>query len=144
MSPSLEVDFVLETIEDLVESHGSELKTNSIIHSDQGCHYTSHSFIDLAKSRKLHQSMSRRGNCWDNAPIESFHSHMKDDIKAKIKAMTSFEEVKAKITEWLDYYNNDRYQWQLAKLSPNEFYQYQTTGIYPIPDVPIPPVRLDS
>ncbi len=46
--------------------------------------------------------------------------------------MTSFEEVKAKIDDWIDYYNNDRYQWELSKLSPNEFYRYATTGIYPL------------
>lgn len=144
LSPSLEVDFVLETVEDLMENHRSELNTDSIIHSDQGCHYTSYSFIELVKSKKLRQSMSRRGNCWDNAPIESFHGHMKDDLKAKIKSMTTFKEVEAEMTEWLDYYNNNRYQWQLAKLSPNEFYQYQKTGIYPMPGGIIPTIQLDS
>jgi len=44
-----------------------------------------------------------------------------------------FEEVKAKIDDWMNYYNNDRYQWQLAKLSPNEHYEYVTTGKYPLP-----------
>ena len=41
-------------------------------------------------------------------------------------------EVKAKIDDWIDYYNNDRYQWELSKLSPKEFYRYATTGIYPL------------
>ena len=144
LSPSLEVDFVMETVKDLMKNHGSELNTDSIIHSDQGCHYTSYSFIDLVRSHKLRQSMSRRGNCWDNAPIESFHGHMKDDLKIRIKAMSSFDEVKAAITEWLDYYNNRRYQWQLARLAPNEFYQYQVTGVYPISGVTVPSEHLDS
>ena len=44
----------------------------------------------------------------------------------------TFDEVKAKIDDWIDYYNNDRYQWELSKLSPKEFYRYSTTGVYPL------------
>ncbi|MFV0618913.1 IS3 family transposase, partial [Megasphaera sp. WILCCON 0056] len=68
--------------------------------------------------KELRQSMSRRGNCWDNAPQESFFGHMKDYIKEKIAVSKSFEEVKAIIDDYIDYYNNERYQWHLAKLSP--------------------------
>lgn len=57
---------------------------------------------------------------------------MKDYIKEKIAASKTFEEVKAIIDDYIDYYNNDRYQWYLAKLSPNEFYQFVTTGVYPL------------
>lgn len=71
-SPSLEVDFVLETVDILINSHGAELKTKTLLHSDQGCHYTSYSYIDILKDNSLRQSMSRKGNCWDNAPQESF------------------------------------------------------------------------
>lgn len=74
--------------------------------------------------------MSRRGNCWDNAPQESFFGHMKDEID--LRGCTTFMQVKSIIDDWMDYYNNERYQWQLAKLSPNEYYQYITTGIYPL------------
>ena len=42
------------------------------MHSDQGCYYTSYSFIQILKDKNLRQSMSRKGNCWDNAPQESF------------------------------------------------------------------------
>ena len=85
LSPSLEVDFVLETVEILMKEHGAELKTESIIHSDQGCHYTSYRFIDVIKDNNLRQSMSRKGNCWDNAPQESFFGHMKDSIDVVVK-----------------------------------------------------------
>lgn len=132
LSQSLDVSFVLHTIKDLSEQHGSTLDDTTIVHSDQGCHYTSKAFIKALKSNNLVQSMSRKGNCWDNAPQESFFGHMKDEIKCEIATMKKFDEVKAKIDDWIDYYNNDRYQWDLAKLSPNEYYQYVTTGIYPI------------
>jgi len=141
LSESLEVDFVLETVNQLIEKHGISLTTKTIIHSDQGCHYTSCSFIQLVKDKGLRQSMSRRGNCWDNAPQESFFGRMKDHIK--LKECESFEEVKKVIDDWMDYYNNDRYQWKLAKLSPNEYYNYMVTGMYPLNGI-IPSIQIDK
>ena len=132
LSESLEVDFVLETVHLMIEKHGVSLTTETIIHSDQGCHYTSCSFIQLVKDKGLRQSMSRKGNCWDNAPQESFFGRMKDHVGDRIKECTTYREVVVIIDDWMDYYNNDRYQWELAKLSPNEYYKYITTGIYPI------------
>lgn len=130
LSDSLEVDFVLETVNKLIQDYGDCLGSDTLIHSDQGCHYTSIKFIRLVKDSNLRQSMSRKGNCWDNAPQESFFGHMKDEID--ISGCICFRDVKSIIDDWLDYYNNERYQWQLAKLSPNEYYEYITTGIYPL------------
>ncbi len=135
LSPSLELDFVLETIDQLTQNYGSELTQDTIIHSDQGSHYTSYRYIDLIKDNKLRQSMSRRGNCWDNAPQESFFGHMKSEMKLT-KRMT-FNEIKEAVDAWIDYYNNDRYQWQLGKLSPNEYYEYITTGYSPLLEIDI-------
>ena len=131
LSESLEVDFVLETVEKMVYQHGISLKKETILHSDQGCHYTCIKFIQLVKNSSLRQSMSRKGNCWDNAPQESFFGHMKDELAEKIPNWTCFADVQRSIDDWMDYYNNDRYQWDLAKLSPNEYYQYLITGSYP-------------
>lgn len=146
LSPSLEVDFVLETINKLVEYHGVSLQAETIIHSDQGFHYTSHKFINILYDKKLRQSMSRKGNCWDNAPQESFFGHMKDHIKPELAECTSFADVQVIIDNYIDYYNNRRYQWHLARLSPNEFYKFVTTGKYPldIPNVPaMPAIKKD-
>ena len=91
--------------------------------------------------------MSRKANCWDNAPQESFFGHMKDEIDAKIKACSSFDEIKVVIADWMSYYNKDRYIWDLARLSPDEYYKYCTTGVYPISGVTPPkaaPVVIDS
>ena len=131
LSPNLAVNFVLNTVDALIAEHGSTLDDTTIIHSDQGCHYTSKAFIQKLREQSFVQSMSRKGNCWDNAPQESFFGHMKDEIKYEIALMESYDEVKAKIDDWIDYYNSDRYQWELAKLSPKEYYRYVTTGIYP-------------
>lgn len=130
LSESLQVDFVLETIQILLKEHGNNLQTDAILHSDQGCHYTSHSFRQLLKDKELRQSMSRKGNCWDNAPQESFFGHMKDDIH--LERCSTFQGLQYEIDDYMDYYNNDRYQWGLAKLSPNQYAEYQKTGIYPL------------
>ena len=130
LSDNLKEDFVLETINQLIENHGITLTNETIVHSDQGVHYSCYRFIEIINDLHLRRSMSRRGNCWDNAPQESFFGHMKDEID--LSKCKSFEEVKKIIDDWIDYYNNERYQWKLAKLSPNEYYNYIITGEYPI------------
>ena len=141
LSESLELDFVLETVENLIEKHGVSLDTDTLIHSDQGCHYTSKKFRKIVKDSELRQSMSRRGCCWDNAPQESFFGHMKDEIGTKISTTESFSEGQAIIDDWMDYYNKERYQWELAKLSPDEYFKYLSTGHYPLP---LTPPAIDS
>ncbi len=94
LSPSLEVDFVLETINQLYSKHKHNIHTDALIHSDRGVHYTSVKFIDLLKSLEIRQSMSRRGNCWDNAPQESFFGHMKNEIGRYTENACSYEELK--------------------------------------------------
>ena len=133
VSISLKVDFVLETVDALIAEHGSVLDNETIVHSDQGCHYTSYAFIEKLKDAKFVQSMSRKGNCWDNAPQESFFGHMKDEIAGVVADHRTFEDVEAQVDDWIDYYNHDRGQWDLLKLTPCEYYRYLQTGKYPLP-----------
>lgn len=142
LSPSMKEDFVLETVQLLFENHKNDIQTNALIHSDQGAHYTSIQFISLLKSKEIRRSMSRRGNCWDNAPQESFFGHMKDEIGEYFKEIEAFDELKQTIDDYMDYYNNERYQYNLAKLSPNEFFQYFKTGIYPLKDLISEPTKV--
>lgn len=130
LSASLEIDFVLETVQELMEKHKVSLHAETLIHSDRGAHYTSVKFIQLLKDSDLRQSMSRKANCWDNAPQESFFGHMKDEID--LTGCETFDDISHTISDWADYYNHDRYQWDLAKLAPCEYYRYLTTGIYPL------------
>lgn len=135
ISYSFEFDFVLETIQQLIAYHCDELKTNVLIHSDQGCHYTSNKFISIVNDSGLRQFMSRRGYCWDNAPQESLFVHMKDEIC--LNPSDTHGIIAQIVSDWINYYNNERYQWILAKLSPNEFYDYVQTGEYPL-TIPVP------
>ena len=136
LSDSLEIDFVMETVKIMQRDHGISLQKETMIHSDQGFHYTSVQFMKLVNDLGLRQSMSRRGNCWDNAPQESFYGHMKDELTEKMACWETFDDAKRDVDDWFDYYNNDRYQWQLAKLSPRQYYRYVTTGEYPLPGNP--------
>lgn len=131
LSESLEVDFVLETVNILIKNHLHSLDATTIIHSDQGCHYTSVKFRELIKDSNLRQSMSRRGNCWDNAPQESFFGHMKDELAPYIPMWETFDDVNYRIADWMDYYNNDRYQSQLKGMAPNEYYHFLVTNKLP-------------
>ena len=71
--------------------------------------YTSPNYQKLVRRYKLGQSMSRRGNCWDNAPQESFFGHFKDE--AYIKSCDTLKDLKSEIKQYMIYYNNYRYQW---------------------------------
>ncbi|MBZ5748643.1 IS3 family transposase, partial [Clostridium butyricum] len=62
---------------------------------------------------------SRRGNCWDNAPQESFFGHMKDEID--FQSCNTLEELIDMIDDYINYYNNYRYQWNLKKMTPKQY-----------------------
>lgn len=130
-STSMVEDFVLDTVKHFINYHGNEIQGDALLHSDQGIHYRCISFKRLLKDEKLRQSMSRKANCWDNAPQESFFGHMKDEIGDKIRKCHTFNEAKLVIKDYMDYYNKERGQWCLAKLTPKEYYEYRKTGIYP-------------
>ena len=119
VSDNLEMPIVLETVKKLVKNHKKILDKNVFIHSDQGAHYTSPKFQKLLKKYSIGQSMSRRGNCWDNAPQESFFGHMKDEVD--FKSCTTFQEIKSTIKDYISYYNNYRYQLGLEKLAPVQY-----------------------
>lgn len=80
VSNRITLEIATKTIDNLINTHKENLQSDAFIHSDQGVHYTSPKFQKLLKENNLGQSMSRRGNCWDNAPQESFFGHMKDEV----------------------------------------------------------------
>ncbi|MCL2602827.1 MAG: IS3 family transposase [Treponema sp.] len=131
MSSTPDSELVKEALLQLMEKYGGELKTKALLHSDQGCQYTSYLIADVISNTDLQRSMSRKACCWDNAPQESLFGHMKDEVH--FAPSDHHYRIVRKVTDWIDYYNNDRYQWGLAKLSPREFCQYVITGKYPLP-----------
>lgn len=96
-----------------------KLAPNVLLHSDQGVHYTAKKFRLFLEEHNIIQSMSRRGNCWDNAPMESFFGHMKDEID--FMQFQTLEEVQTAVDNYVIYYNYERPQWNLKKLSPVDY-----------------------
>ena len=119
VSDSLKLDIATDTIHKLKKNRSIKLHKDAFIHSDQGVHYTSPVFQKLVKKCGLGQSMSRRGNCWDNAPQESFFGHFKDE--AYIKTCETLDQLKKEIKQYMIYYNNYRYQWNLEKMTPVQY-----------------------
>jgi len=119
VSNNITLDIAINTIYKLKNNRKIQLHADAFLHSDQGSHYTSPRFQALLKSIGLNQSMSRRGNCWDNAPMESFFGHLKDDVD--IQSCTTLNELKSKIKHYITYYNNYRYQWNLKKMTPIQY-----------------------
>lgn len=99
-----------------------EFAPGSIYHTDQGSTYLSKTFQDKAKEIGFIHSMSRRGNCWDNAPMESFWGHFKDECA--YKECHSVADLRALISDYIDYYNNDRPQWTRRKMTPINYEAY--------------------
>lgn len=91
-----------------------------VVHSDQGSQYTSDRFQSAVYSRGGVSSMSRPGNCWDNAPMESFWSSMKTEMGHRIPA--TLEEGKQKVFDYIDaFYNSQRRHSSIQYLSPINF-----------------------
>lgn len=95
-------------------------ETKLILHSDQGWQYQMKEYQDLLRKRKIKQSMSRKGNCLDNAVMESFFGTLKSEL-FYINQFKSYESLKQAIIEYIDYYNNDRIKQKLKGLSPVQY-----------------------
>lgn len=98
------------------------LTPDAILHSDQGSLYLTDTFQNKVKAMGMQESMSKRGNCWDNAPQESFFGHFKDEVN--YKQCTTLEELRELCSQYQDYYNNERRQWNLNKMTPVQYEQY--------------------
>ena len=111
-----DLNLVMDTIDTLDPSE------DAIFHSDQGSLYLNDFFQNRIKKLGYRQSMSRRGNCWDNASQESFFGHMKDECD--LSGCSTSEEVKEMIDNYVYYYNNERPQWTRNKMTPAEYEDY--------------------
>jgi len=116
LAQNMTLPIVMVTLRMLKENLGEEKSADALIHSDQGFHYTHPDYIREVKAMGLVQSMSRKGNCIDNAPIESFFGHFKDDVD--YRDCQTFGDLESKISAYMYFYNNCRFQWELKKMTP--------------------------
>lgn len=94
--------------------------TNLTLHSDQGWQYQMKQYQCLLKEKGIVQSMSRKGNCLDNAIIENFFGILKSEL-FYLKKYKSIEQLKKEINQYINYYNNDRIKSNLNKMSPIKY-----------------------
>lgn len=90
-----------------------------ILHSDQGVLYKAGEFRAEVLERGLSRSMSKRGNCWDNATVESFFGHFKDECD--YASCGSVDELRGLVADYADYYNRERGQWSRMRMTPLEY-----------------------
>lgn len=95
-------------------------KKKLILHSDQGWQYQMEQYQEGLKDNNIRQSMSRKGNCLDNAAMESFFGTLKSEL-FYLKKFVSIASLKRSIIHYIDYYNNDRIKLKLNGLSPVQY-----------------------
>jgi transposase InsO family protein len=115
-----QIPLVVDTLNEALKRRKAPKRV--IVHSDQGSVYSSYSYQHLIKEKDLVGSMSRRGNCWDNAVIESFHSHLKSEEFQHVKFNSlSITEVRDRVDLFMKHYNEERIQEKLGYHTPKEF-----------------------
>lgn len=129
----MDVSLVKEAYESMMDKHRGGLKDSAVyIHSDQGSQYLSTTFTQLLEDDGFVQSVSARGNSQDNAPMESFFSRLKTDIIDMVALCKTLDAALKLVDGYLKAYNSEHYQYELAGLTPEEFYSYAITGVYPL------------
>ena len=100
-----------------------ESKTALIFHSDRGSQYASHEYSEVLKERRITASMSRKGNCWDNAPSETLFASLKVE-RLHGQRFATLRQAKDETLDWLRWYNQTRLHSTLNYVSPMQFEQY--------------------
>lgn len=119
VSKSPNAQAILDSLDEAIEV-SKVCPYRRTIHSDQGWGYQMKSFSKKLKDNKIFQSMSRRGNCLDNSPMENFFGLLKQEMYYG-KTYHSFEDLSSEITKYIYYYNNKRIKAKLTGMSPSEY-----------------------
>lgn len=107
-------------------AHQEHLDAKPLFHSDRGFQYTSKSFHKKLDDAGMSQSMSRVSRCIDNGPMEAFWGMLKSEMYY-LKKFNTYEELKNAVCEYINYYNNHRYQKRLHCMTPMEYRKYLET-----------------
>lgn len=117
LSSLYSLEFAIDIVKDA--SKGKNIN-GTILHSDQGHLYTEPKYIDAIKEMGIVQSMSRKGNCFDNAAVESFFGHLKSELIYNNKILSK-EQMISEIDNYIRFYNYERYQSKLNEMTPIEY-----------------------
>lgn len=110
---------IIDALEEAI-SRSSDCLYRRTIHSDQGWAYQMHQYTDTLKKHHIFQSMSRKGNCYDNSVMENFFGLLKQEVYYG-NTFTTYEKLKTNINDWIIYYNQKRIKKKLNWLSPEEY-----------------------
>ena len=114
------LDFVIKPLKETIRIIERDAVYRTTIHSDQGWQYQHRQWVNTLKENKIFQSMSRKGNCLDNSPMENFFGILKQEMYYGEPLMT-YEQLKQKINKYINYYNNQRIKEKLNGMSPVEY-----------------------
>ncbi len=92
----------------------------SIIHSDQGFQYQNRAYQSILKENKCKLSMSRKGNCLDNSPIENFFSILKNEMY-HVTEFSNIDELAKEVDGYIQYYNEERISLKLKGMTPSQY-----------------------
>ena len=112
------LEMVLEMANKALDVIGNN--SNAILHSDQGWQYQHKRYQELLRENKITQSMSRKGNCLDNAVMENFFGLLKSEL-LYLQKFESVDHFREKLEAYLKYYNEDRIKLKLDGLSPVQY-----------------------
>lgn len=120
ISHSPNTELMEKTIRKAMDYRDLENLEGVMIHTDQGNLYRTFRYNQLARILKFTQSMSRKANCWDNAVIESFFSHLKTEFPFLFTVLSA-KQLKRDLPLFVEYFNKKRSQKRLGYLSPSAF-----------------------
>lgn len=120
ISNFIDLKLVLDTVKQAINIVPINQRKNLILHSDQGWHFTNWQYIKLLKENNITQSISSKGSCIDNVPIESFFSILKTEC-IYLKQNLLKNNIPEVVKNFIKYYNNERLQEKIQELAPLEF-----------------------
>ena len=129
ISKTLDLPFVLNTVQQAVNIVPLEQRRNLILHSDQGFHFTNIVYQKLLADNNIIQSISAKGSSVDNVPIESFFSTLKSECIYLIKNL-KVKDIDETIDKFIEYYNNERLQEKIKELTPFEFRELTLNSVF--------------
>jgi putative transposase len=122
MSANPDTHLVLEALNQAVILRQVTPETSLLFHSDQGCQYTSHAYQNRLFDLGIKASMSRRGNCWDNAVMERFFRSLKTEFISRGRYQNQ-EEIGWAVKKYIHFYNTKRIHSTIGGTSPNNYEQ---------------------
>ena len=125
----IDLKLVIDTLDKAIISVPAEQRENLILHSDQGWHFTHCQYVRRLQENNITQSISAKGSSVDNVPIESFFSCLKSECIYRIEKL-DVSDIDSTISNFIDYYNNERLQEKIKELTPIEYRTLALNGLF--------------